>query len=424
MPEVNRQQGAAFGAPEITSPGQGDEPKVQPKQQSVRSVLRKSLAGGGKMGIFLAIGVIGVILVIVLIHSAPKKRPAAKAGPQQRQEQQKPLQTGSLVTDRAQPQQQGLNPGEEQMTPDKIQKTTQMGPHPQGNAADRNTAAGNGAQNKSESLGQVPAFTPPPVPGSGNGQWTPPAYGSATGAGSAETARVVSTARRDALTKSSVTYVVAPPSQATLAGKEAGTNQESEDATKNLGYQIGYHLSTHLETVATTAVSAPVIAVVDFDYQRNGRTIVPAGSRLIGSIGASSATGIVNLHFTSIRMPNGNTVSVSAVGLNHQLMPLKGIVTGRHVIQQFLLASLGGLGSAAATFAGSNVNGQLTEADTMKSRAASSMGSSIDNQISTVQQSVSQSLVVTLPAGTQVEAMFTSQAANPQVAKDSATTGQ
>ncbi len=74
------------------------------------------------------------------------------------------------------------------------------------------------------------------------------------------------------------------------------------------------------------------------------------------------------------------------------------------------MASLAGLGSSAAVFAGSNVNAQLTEADMMKSQAASNLGSNIDSQIGTLQQSVSQSLVVTLPASKEVEVMFTSEA--------------
>ena len=90
-------------------------------------------------------------------------------------------------------------------------------------------------------------------------------------------------------------------------------------------------------------------------------------------------------------------------------MPLKGYVTGRHEIEQFLLAALAGMGSTAAVFAGNNVNGQITEADLMKMQAANAAGNSISNYTSDLQQRVSQSLVVTVPAGIQVEAMFTNE---------------
>jgi len=412
--DADPQQGAPSQEPVIPSPEPGNDKGAQPKKKSIRSILAGTPIAGGRIGVFVVIGAIGIVFVFMLLHLAPQKHPVVATGPQQQQDKQKSQQTDALPTDKAQTQQQGLNPTDDEMTAEKIQKSTLLGPHPQGSTSGDNQMNANGVPKNNDTLGQVPAFNPPPVPGAGNGQWTPQAYnGGAANPAATETVRAISTARRDALTKSSVTYVVQPIAQVHAAGQEAGTSQEVQEAPNNLGYQPGYHLSTHLETVASTAVSAPIIAVVDFDYQRNGRTIVPSGSRLLGTLGASSSTGIVNLHFNSIRMPNGNTVSVTAVGLNHQLMPLKGIVTGRHVVQQFLLASLGGLGSAAAVFAGGNVNGQLTEADMMRTQAATSMGSNVDNQISNLQQSVSQSLVVTLPAGTRVEVMFTSEAVKP-----------
>ncbi len=308
------------------------------------------------------------------------------------------------------------------MTPDKIQRSTQLRSHPHGNTSGEDQATGIGAQHNNERLEQIPAFSPPPLPGSGTGQWTPQEYNAGSpSSGSAETMKVIAMLRREALTKASLTYVDEPHNQVHVAEQGSGKPQEAVSTVNNLGYQPGYHLATHLETVVSTAVAAPVIAVVDFDYQRDGITIVPAGSRLIGTMGASSSTGVINLHFNGIRMPNGNTISISAVGLNHQLMALKGIVTGKHVVEQFLMASLAGVGSTAAIYAGNNVNGQLTEADMLRTQAASNMGSNIDNQISTLQQSVSQSLVVTLPAGTEVEAMFTSEA-KPQAVSAGTTT--
>ncbi len=421
MSQVYPQQGASLLDPEITPPEQGNEPQVQPKKNNKRSILGGLPTGGGRIGIIVVFGAIGVILMFVLIHTAPKKRAVANVGPHQEQ-QRAPQQTGSLPTDSAQTQQQGLNSSDESMTPDKIQRSTQLRSHPHGNTSGEDQATGIGAQHNNERLEQIPAFSPPPLPGSGTGQWTPQEYNAGSpSSGSAETMKVIAMLRREALTKASLTYVDEPHNQVHVAEQGSGKPQEAVSTVNNLGYQPGYHLATHLETVVSTAVAAPVIAVVDFDYQRDGITIVPAGSRLIGTMGASSSTGVINLHFNGIRMPNGNTISISAVGLNHQLMALKGIVTGKHVVEQFLMASLAGVGSTAAIYAGNNVNGQLTEADMLRTQAASNMGSNIDNQISTLQQSVSQSLVVTLPAGTEVEAMFTSEA-KPQAVSAGTTT--
>ncbi len=414
MSNVYPQQGASLPDPENTPPEQGTEPQVQPKINSKRSIFGGLPVGGGKMSMIVLFCAIGAVLMFVLIQTAPKKHMVAKAGQRQQQQRTAP-QTASLPTERAPTPQQGLNSSDESMTPDKIQRSTQLGPHPQASSEGENRGAGQREQHnnsKNDNLGQIPVFSPPPIPGSG--QWTPPAYNSgSSNSGYVETMKEVAKARREALTKASMTYVAEPLKQVHLSDQEAGKGTQA--TVNNLGYQPGYHLATHLETVASTGVTAPVIAVVDFDYQRDGITIVPAGARLIGSMGASSSTGIVNLHFNSIRMPNGKTVTISAVGLNHHLMALKGTVTGRHVVQQFLMASLAGVGSTAAIFAGNNVNGQLSESDMLRSQAATNMGSNIDSQISTLQQSVSQSLVVTLPAGTEVEVMFTLEAKSREV---------
>jgi len=409
---ANAEQGASFPAAEIVPPEQGNEPEIQPKKDKKKTILDGLSQGGPKKGMIVLLGVIGVALMIVILHTAPKKRVVANPGPQQprqQQQQQAPQETDSLPTENSQTQQQGVDSSPGDITPDMIQRSTQQGPQrKQVSSGDGDQSTGNRAPHTNERLEQVPAFTPPPVPGSGNGQWTPPAYnGGSANSGSPDTTKTIATARRVALTTASMTYVDQPLTQGSVASQQAG--KETQATIDNLGYRPGYHLATHLEDVASTAVSAPIIAVVDFDYQRDGITIIPAGSRLIGSMGASNSTGIVNLHFSSIRMPNGNTVAIAAVGLNHQLQALKGIVTGRHVVQQFLMASLAGLGSNAALFAGNNVNGQLTEADVLKSQVANNEGSVLNNQISTLQQSVSQSIVVTLPAGTEVEAMFTSE---------------
>ncbi len=409
MVHVDPQQGASYPEAEPPATETRNEPQIQPKEDAKRSFIGGFSRGGGRIGVIALVGAIGVVLMIVLIRSAPKPRTLGNVGPQQSQ-QRAAQETGSLPTDNSRTQQLGIASDGDTMTAAKIQQSAQLGSHhPQVTPLVDNQSTGHGAPRNNEKLGQVPPLTPPPIPGSGNAPWTPAPYnGAAASSTYAETMKAIALARHAALTASSMTYVSQPLSQVSLSDQQTGKAQETQGAINNLGYQPGYHIATHLETVASTAVQAPVIAVVDFDYQRNGRTIVPAGSRLIGTMGASNETGIVNLHFTSIRMPNGNTAPVSAVGLNHQLQALKGVVTGKHVVEQFLMAGLAGAGSSAAVFAGNNVNGQLTEADILRTQAASNIGSNIDSQISTLQQSVPQKLVVTLPAGTEVEAMFTS----------------
>lgn len=260
-------------------------------------------------------------------------------------------------------------------------------------------------------IGGIPDFQPPPTPGSTdqNKQWTPPLYQGGAMAG--ESVQQIAQLRRAAVVKSSLTVfeTISDPHDEGEHTKNstAESGRNLEEAITNFGYEPGYHLAAHLESVATTAINAPVIAVVDYDYRRNGVTVIPAGSRVIGKLSQSSgSTGIVSITFASIRLNNGMTVPIAAIGLDRQLGPLKGIVTGRNRLKQILIAATGGMGEAAAMFAGnSNVNGQLTEADMMRQQAAQNIGASVDNQVSQMQ--VTQNIVVTLPAGTPLEVFFT-----------------
>jgi type IV secretory pathway VirB10-like protein len=157
--------------------------------------------------------------------------------------------------------------------------------------------------------------------------------------------------------------------------------------------------------VATTATKAPVIAVVDYSYKRHGVTIIPAGSRIIGAIGAASSTGIMDIQFNSIHLPNGEDVSINAMGLNTQMGPIKGVVSGRNRSKEFLLATVAGLGGITAQFAGNNTSGALSEGDLIRSQTSTNLGSAADAGIGEL--AVKEHIVVTVAAGTQVEVTFT-----------------
>lgn len=438
VPKQQTQQ-TPYPEPDEMAPEQGADPAaagaetILPQKKGPRSMLGGVSASSSKaMMIFVGVALVVIVGFMVLSKIPNKPRPAnrTKAAPQQ--QQRGPV--NQLPNGPVAGQEQGLNPSTDDVTPDAIQETAKFAklpnnggtgsgsvigqPGQQGHAGQQGRQGESGQESQNNgNLSQIQPFVPPPVPGAG-GQWTPQQYnGSPIGGGpviqgqSAATVQQISNSRREALTKTSMTYVDQTPEKAQLVGTDAASAQAALlAANRNFGYRPGYHLSAHLETVASTAIVMPVIAVVDFDYQRDGTTVIPAGSRVFGTMGGSSSTGLVNIHFTGIQLPHSNKpVDVSAIGLNHQLMPIKGYVTGRHQIQQFLLATLAGLGSTAAVFAGNNVNGQLTEADLMKQSAVNSADNSVNQEISNIQNTVSDNLVVTVPAGTQVEVMFIAQ---------------
>jgi hypothetical protein len=279
------------------------------------------------------------------------------------------------------------------------------------------TASSTTNEDNKEDLGTVKTFQSNPNDPGGNKIWSAPPYALATngggggygggGGGGQESSNNIAQARVAQVSKPSLVFVLSASGE---GGGETGkphTSGTAEDPViTNLGYQPGDHIATHLEAVATTATKAPVIAVVDYNYQRNGVTVVPAGSRILGTISEASSTGIMDIHFTSIHLPNGEDIPVSAMGLNTQMGPLVGAVTGRNRGKQFLLAAMSGLGQTTALFGGnSNVTGTLSEGDMIRAQAAQNIGQAADSSIS--QLSVTEHLIVTVPAGTRVEVTFT-----------------
>jgi type IV secretory pathway VirB10-like protein len=236
-------------------------------------------------------------------------------------------------------------------------------------------------------------------------QWSPPGYLDSTQNHEKGHNNKAVDIRLAQVTKPSLTFVLT----STDVKEPAHLASETPELlVTNLGYEPGFHIATHLESVVTTATKAPAIAVVDFDYRRNGIVVIPAGSRVIGEIEQATSTGVVGLHFTSIHLPDGEDIAINAVGLDQRMGPLKGAVTGRNRGKQFGLAALSGLGSTAAMFVGNNANGALSEADLIRAQAAQNVGQAADSQIQ--QLGVTEHLIITVPAGTQVQVTFVSPA--------------
>ena len=351
-----------------------------------KPTIKRSFLGSDKKASKPLIAIVGAIGLIVLF-SMFFHHPAAKSKQDEPKALAQPTANGpapatnqsNLPTDQQAEQPQQIN--KEDTSADDIQHT-------------RN------ADQTGQPLGSIEGFNQQQA--GGNGQWAAPDYSSSAGGGGRVRNNNMASLRLAQVTKPSLTFVLNTPE----AAEQAHLSSDSEEPLiTNFGYQPGYHIATHLELVATTATKAPVIGVVDYDYRRNGIVIIPAGSRVIGEIEQASSTGIVGIHFNSIHLPNGEDISISAIGLDQRMSALKGTVTGRNRGKQFLLAALSGLGSTTAMFAGNNVSGSLSEADMMRAQAAQNMGQAADTQIQ--QLGASEHLIVTVPAGTQVQMMFT-----------------
>jgi len=174
----------------------------------------------------------------------------------------------------------------------------------------------------------------------------------------------------------------------------------------NLGVKEGYHIGARTETSASSAEQGvPVVADIQYNYMRDGKVLIPSGSRAIGKMDQANASGYVDLSFSSLQLPDGNTIPISAVGLDKDMMPIKGIVTGRNLAKQFLVATMAGLGEATAMVAGgSNMSGAYSQSDMIKEQASMNIGNAADSQIQLLNNG--QHIVVILPAGTEINVVF------------------
>jgi hypothetical protein len=122
-------------------------------------------------------------------------------------------------------------------------------------------------------LGSIPPF--------GDQQpWQAPPYQPGSGAGTE--APDLGKAEREAMEKSSLIYVrSASASSASAQARELFNNLVPE---LGLGLATGTRLRARLESAASTAVRTPVLAVIEYNYERDGEIIVPAGAKAVGKV--------------------------------------------------------------------------------------------------------------------------------------------
>jgi hypothetical protein len=254
-----------------------------------------------------------------------------------------------------------------------------------------------------KNLGGIGKFEEPDTSPNRQGKWTPPPYGS-------DTTQNQQTAKRaeDALSQPSLVFT-AHEQPVAHSGSESQTTEPN-----NLGLAPGYRVAARLESMASTAVHAPVVAVVEYNYERDGKVVIPAGARVVGKITQADPSGLMNITFSSIEFPDGSSVPIDAVGADMNLQAIKGQVTGRQRGKSMLVRSLSGIGETAAMMVGApNANSAFSEDDLMRMQVANNIGNAGDEQI--MQMLTMEHIVVSVPAGTEVYVVLEkSAAANSQ----------
>jgi hypothetical protein len=254
-----------------------------------------------------------------------------------------------------------------------------------------------------KTLGGIGKFEEPDTSPNRQGKWTPPPYGS-------ETAQNQQAGKKaeDAFSQPSLVFT-AHEQPVAHSGSESQTT-----GPNNLGLAPGYRVAARLESMASTAVHAPVVAVVEYNYERDGEVIIPAGARIVGKITQADPSGLMNITFSSIEFPDGSSVPIDAVGADMNFQAIKGQVTGRQRGKSMLVRSLSGIGETAAMMVGApNANSAFSENDLMRMQVANNIGNAGDEQI--MQMLTMEHIVVSVSAGTEVYVVFEkSVAANSQ----------
>jgi hypothetical protein len=332
-------------------------------------------------------GALVVALLVFVAVSMPRGKPAKTAkgtmapnlGAVQQSEASHPERSLLPITDSGTPAAEETHAGV--LGEDDLQRTATRKPTPSRPLASPQTAPDN-------SLASIPPFPE---------QWQPPPYKSG-GDGYAQTADV-NKAEHQALEASSMVYARDVHStQVNSAPKSTFDNHEPE---MDLGLATGSRLRARLEAAVSTAVRMPVLAVIEYNYEREGEIIVPAGAKAVGHVLQADRSGYMTIQFDSLMMPDGTAVPIQGIATDLNLRPPKGKVEGRNTGNNVLLRSLSGIGQVGALLVGhGNLNQPLSESDMLRERVSNNIGEVTDEHVSRLV--LTEHVIVTIPADTSI----------------------
>ena len=242
-------------------------------------------------------------------------------------------------------------------------------------------------------LGAVPPFaTPPP--------WQAPPYvdaGPTLTGGSPVPGREGTRPGSEKLDKPSLVFAAKEASSSGI-GPQASLSPTSE---REIGLAAGTRLRARLEAAVSSAVHAPVVAVVEYDYEKNDEVVIPAGAKLLGRLEGADRSGYVEVRFETLSISDMPPLRLEGVATDLQLRPLRGRVEGSNRGKNLFARSLAGAGQIAATLAGrGSLDQPLSEGDLLRERLSNNIGQAADQQVAGL--ALSQQIVVTLAAGTEI----------------------
>lgn len=169
----------------------------------------------------------------------------------------------------------------------------------------------------------------------------------------------------------------------------------------------GSRLIARLESAVTSALKVPVVADIEYNYERDGEILVPAGTKAIGELQQASTNGFVGIVFHSLQMPDGKSQQIEASAMDLRNEPLKGKVTGTNKGRKFVTRTLTGVGTIAAYVVGSGgsaIGQPITGGSLLRDRLAGNITSAGEQELTNA--AFAQNIVVTVPAQTRFYIVF------------------
>ena len=165
---------------------------------------------------------------------------------------------------------------------------------------------------------------------------------------------------------------------------------------------MGTKLLARLQSVASSAVKAPVVAAIEYNYEKDGQIVVPAGAQALGSLQQADRSGYVAIHFDTLQMPDGSTEKIDATAMSLTYGPLRGNVSGKNTVTRFLVPTFTGLGTVATYLVGAGgtngFNGPLSNSALLRDRIATNIGVAGDQELTNL--AFNHNIVVTVPGNT------------------------
>ncbi len=198
--------------------------------------------------------------------------------------------------------------------------------------------------------------------------------------------------------KSSIVYVRSSESK-DLSSRASPSVTASSESISLLA--PGTRLVARLEAAATTAVKLPVVGSIEYNYERDGIIVVPAGTKVVGDVQQSSPQGYVSIRFHTLQMPDGREEKIEGAGMGFDQKPLKGDVSGKNTGKKFVSRTLSGVGTIAAYVLGAGGSGltrTVTGETLLRDRVASNIALAGEQELTNA--AYSQNISVTVPANT------------------------